>query len=212
MQPMIAEGRQPTLPIARQCAIVVLAAGASRRLGRPKQMVRRGGESLVRCIARAALATRPLWVGVVVGAHASRVAAELRGLPVTIVHNRGWREGIAASVRAGVHAAPGAASRLLILTVDQWRVDAGDVRTLLRGARTRLPVAARYAGRVGVPAVFPRAWRARLLGLRGDAGAAALLRAAPVAGVAIEPAAIDLDTRTDLERLTTTRCRSRGRR
>jgi molybdenum cofactor cytidylyltransferase len=210
MQPMIAEGRQPTLPIARRCAIVVLAAGESRRLGRPKQMVRRGGESLVRRIARTALASRPLWVGVVVGAHASRVVAELRGLPVAIVHNRGWREGIAASVRAGVHAAPGAACRWLILTVDQWQVDADDVHTLMCRARTRLPVAAVYAGRPGVPAVFPRAWRARLLGLRGDAGAAALLRAAPAAGVAIERAVVDLDTRADLARLAGTRWRLRG--
>jgi CTP:molybdopterin cytidylyltransferase MocA len=212
MQPMIAEARQPTAPIARRCAIVVLAAGASRRLGRPKQLVHRGGESLVRRIVRAALASRPLWVGVVVGARASRVAAELRGLPLTIVHNRGWREGIAASVRAGVHAAPGAASRLLILTVDQWRVDADDVRALVRRARARLPVAARYAGRVGVPAVFPRAWRPQLLTLRGDAGAAALLRAAPVIGVEIGHAATDLDTRADLDRIASTRYRLRAQR
>jgi CTP:molybdopterin cytidylyltransferase MocA len=60
--------------------------------------------------------------------------------------------------------------------------------------------------------VFPRAWRPQLLTLRGDAGAAALLRATPVIGVEIGHAAADLDTRADLDRIASTRYQLRAQR
>jgi CTP:molybdopterin cytidylyltransferase MocA len=209
MLPIIAQRRHAG-PRVRQLAVLILAAGGSARLGRPKQLVRHHGESLVQRCARLALALEPLWVGAVVGAAASRVGAELDRLPVAVIRNRAWRTGLAGSLRAGLGRTPRAARAVLILTVDQWRLEARDLRALIRLARGAQPVAAAYAGRIGVPAVFPRSWWARLRRLSGDAGAGVLLRAAPVLTVPIEAAATDLDDAAGLRQLRGARSRARG--
>ena len=177
--------------------MLVLAAGASRRLGRPKQLVRRGGEPLVRRAVRRAAALEPLWIGVVVGARRSAVAAALRGSGAELVHARHWREGLSASLAAGVRRAPRRARRLLVITVDQWRVDGADLARLLAAAGRGVAAAA-YDGRLGVPAVFPRRLWPALLRLQGDRGARALLEQGPATAVPIAAAAIDLDTPAEL--------------
>ena len=194
---MIAQASYRAVSSARQSAVIILAAGASRRLGRPKQLVRYGPGSLLERTVALAHALRPRWVGVVVGSGASRIEAVLAPLLVPVIRARHWRDGMAASLVAGVRRAPRDARFLVVLTVDQWRVTSGDLARLLRAAG-RAPVAASYAGRRGVPAVFPREYRARLLALRGDRGARDLLTRETVACVSMEHAASDLDTAEDL--------------
>ncbi len=186
---------------ARDTAVLILAAGESRRLGRPKQLVRAGHEPLVVRAVRLAQRLGPLWVGVVVGARAGRIAAALAGLDAEVVHARRWRDGLSASIAAGVRRAPRCARRLLVLTVDQWQVGAGDLGRLLAAARGRQPAAAAYAGRLGVPAVFPRRLWAALAGLRGDRGAQQLLGRGPATAVPMAAAAADLDTPAELSAL-----------
>jgi len=186
----------------------VLAAGASRRLGRPKQLVRRAGEPLVRRTVRVAESLRPLWIGVVVGARAARVAAALRGTGVEIVPAARWRDGLAASLAAGVRRAPGRARRLLVVTVDQWQVGAADLARLLAAGR-RGPAAAAYGGGLGVPAVFPRRLWPALARLRGDRGARALLERGPATSVPLPAAATDLDTPAELAAFRSARVRPR---
>jgi CTP:molybdopterin cytidylyltransferase MocA len=180
----------------------------SRRLGRPKQLVRRGGEPLVRRAVRVAEALGPTWIGVVVGAGATRVAAALRGSGAEVVHAARWREGLSASLAAGVRRAPRRARRLLVMTVDQWRVGGGDLARLL-AAPGRRPAAAAYAGRLGVPAVFPRRLWPALLQLRGDRGARELLERGPATAVPMTAAATDLDTPAELAALRAGRCARR---
>ncbi len=180
--------------------MLVLAAGGSRRLGRPKQLVRIGGSSLVARAATRALGLAPAWVGVVLGAHASRIAVELRALPVHPIGARRWRQGLSASLRAGLRAAPAGATHVLVMTVDQWRVSTAELRRLLAHAG-RVPVAARYGGSLGIPAVFPRHWWSRLARLQGDRGARALLERSDAIGIPLESAAEDLDTPQALSRL-----------
>jgi CTP:molybdopterin cytidylyltransferase MocA len=185
---------------ARDTAVLVLAAGASRRLGRPKQLVRLDGEPLVRRTVRVAESLRPLWIGVVVGASAARVAAALRGADVEVVLARRWREGLAASLAAGVRRAPPRARQLLVMTVDQWRLQSSDLARLLAAAG-RCPAAAVYGGRLGVPAVFPRRLWPALRRLRGDRGARELLERGPAVPVPMPAAAADLDTPAELASL-----------
>jgi molybdenum cofactor cytidylyltransferase len=186
---------------------LVLAAGGSRRLGRPKQFVRIGGTTLVELACRRALLTSPAGIVVVVGAHASRSRATLAGLPVVVVRNADWRAGLSSSLRVGLGRIPAYVPSVLVTTVDQWRVGTDDLRRLVHAGA---PAAAGYGDACGVPALLPREWRARLRALRGDRGARALLNAGGVRNVPMPAAAFDLDTAADLATLR--RMQSRVRR
>jgi len=189
-------------------AAVVLAAGGSRRLGRSKQLVRRGGRSLVRNAAEAALGAGCEPVVVVLGAEASRVAATLEGLAVRRVDNPGWAEGIASSIRAGIaalsRAAPGAEATVL-LACDQPRLDSRVLTELIAAWRARDPAVTTmagcaYSGVLGTPAIFGREAWPELATLQGDRGAGLLLRAPSSRAVAVPWAdgALDVDVEGDL--------------
>jgi molybdenum cofactor cytidylyltransferase len=176
--------------------VLLLAAGASRRLGRPKMLLQPAGAALVRLRAEAVLAARPAGCLVVTGAAHGRVAAALAGLPVRLVYHRGYRNGQGSSIAAGIAALPLDASHVLLLAVDQWAIDARAIARLLRRAARR-PLVASYAGTHGIPVVFPRTWFRQLAALRDERGARALLAGAAIDLVAMPEAARDLDTPAD---------------
>ncbi len=177
-------------------AVLILAAGASRRLGRPKALVAVAGGTLIERTLELAHALGPRWVGVVLGAKAARIGRLVGGRAVR-VRARRWREGLSASLRAGLAAVPPAIPRVLVLAVDQWALAPRDLARLL-AVRHRGPVAASYAGTRGIPVVFPASWRRRLRRLAGDTGARPLLAESSVRAVPLAAAALDLDTPADL--------------
>ncbi len=85
-------------------ALMILAAGASTRLGQPKQLLPFRGRSLLRHAAETALASVCRPVVVVLGAFAERLRHELNGLPVQVAMNLQWKEGMSSSIRAGLKA------------------------------------------------------------------------------------------------------------
>jgi molybdenum cofactor cytidylyltransferase len=185
-------------------ACVLLAAGGSRRLGIPKQLVRyRGRPLLLHAVmaARVAMPRAPLIV--VVGAERLRLRLVLRRAHcgARVVTNGRWHEGMAASLRAGLAAVPRSARAALVLLVDQPHVGAKAIGRLVGAWRLRpgLPAASRYGERVGVPAVLPRRYWPALKALRGDRGARTLLRGAEASTlVDIPEAALDIDTPADV--------------
>ena len=178
---------------------IILAAGASRRLGRPKQLVALEGETLLRRAARAALAgCAPVLV--VVGSRAADMAADLAGLPVTVVVNEGWEEGMASSIRAGIRALPAGAEGVLFLVCDQIAVDGALVERLLEVQRTHpdAVLACGYAGTRGTPSVFPARCFPQLLELQGDRGARGLLQGEGVLVLSFPEGEADVDRPEDL--------------
>lgn len=184
-------------------AIAVLAAGGSRRLGRPKQLVDVAGTPLVRHVAARCTELRGGPVGVVVGAHAADVEHALGDLRVARIANAAWEEGLASSIRAAVAwAETTSANALAIVLGDQPLISAAHLAALRDAWLAGAPIAAsRYANILGAPALFDRSRWPALAALTGDQGAGKLLYAAQCATVDWAGGAVDVDTPADVERL-----------
>jgi CTP:molybdopterin cytidylyltransferase MocA len=161
-------------------ACAILAAGASRRLGRPKQLLPIQGQSLLRRVAIEACGSACARVAVVLGAQAAIIAPTLAGLPVTRLENDSWSEGMASSIRRAVAWASDTQSEALILCVcDQVALTASHLDRLIgtfRGSRSSM-VGSAYGGICGVPALFGSDRFPALRRLSGDRGAMGILRA-----------------------------------
>ncbi|MCS7235388.1 MAG: nucleotidyltransferase family protein [Armatimonadota bacterium] len=185
-------------------AAVVLAAGSSRRMGKPKLLLRWGNSSLLRRAAEAALQAADRVV-VVVGPDPDRMRQELAGLPVEVVVNPDHAQGLASSLRCGLRTVPDAPA-VLVTLADQPRVTGEHLRRLVEAYRdTEAPVvAASYAGTAGVPAVFRRDLFGELVRLRGDSGARPVIERHrdEAVLVPVPEAAVDVDTPEDWARLT----------
>jgi CTP:molybdopterin cytidylyltransferase MocA len=182
--------------------LVVLAAGASRRLGRSKQLLTAHGEALVRRATRLGLATQPQSAIVVLGADADAVYASVRDLAVRRVDCADWQLGMGASLRAGLAALPLGCAGALVVLCDQPALDAAHLDRLVTAwrANPRAAAASSYAGRIGVPALLPRAWFAELGDAVSDGGARDLLfrRRVDVVAIDNEALALDVDRSADL--------------
>ena len=171
---------------------VVLAAGASTRLGEAKQLIELSGERLLERAVRVAHVAGLEPVVVVLGYRAGEIRSGC-GLPgAQVVINEAWEEGMGSSVRAGVSAISGNPDGLVLMTCDQPAVDADHLRRLVEAGAGGLTVGSSYAGKVGVPAFFPAIRFAELMELRGDEGARRLLRAA--LSIELPGGELDVDT------------------
>jgi len=190
-------------------AAIILAAGASRRLGQPKQLLRYGGETLLEHAIRLASEAGAAPVITVLGAHHETIRASVAFQGAAIVVNDKWKQGIASSIHAGIaelDAAAQLASGVMILSCDQPRLTVAHLRALLETfiAQTRPTiVASAYAGVHGIPAVFPRSVFPELLALRGDKGARVLLArpSCPLLALPFDGGEVDIDQPDDLAEL-----------
>jgi molybdenum cofactor cytidylyltransferase len=193
--------------LKRNIAVIVLAAGASRRMGRPKQLLRVGASTVLRHAVEEALASNASATFVVVGAEAEKMRDDLRSLAVAVVENARWAEGLGSTIAAGVAAVCNKQppfEALVLMTCDQPHVSATTINRLIaEHERSGKPmVAAAYGDTVGVPALFACECFEALRQLSPESGAKSLLmqRRNDVAVIAFEAGAVDLDTPTDYER------------
>jgi CTP:molybdopterin cytidylyltransferase MocA len=190
-------------------AAIVLAAGASKRLGQPKQLLRFNGETLLERAIRIAGESGTTPVIVVVGAHHEQISSSINFGDATAVVNPLWEQGIASSIHAGLAAverlAP-ASHGVLMLPCDQLHLTADCLRALLStfSAQVEPSIAASsYADTLGIPAIFPRAAFQQLLALVGDTGARTLFLnpPCPVVTIPFVGGEIDIDEPADLDLL-----------
>jgi len=186
--------------IPSSTAIIILAAGGSLRMGLPKQLLQHRGKSLLRHSAETALATLPFEVVAVLGFEADRMKHEVDDLPLRIISNEGWQEGIASSIRAGIAKIPVTVEASLMLLCDQPFVTSDLLLRLITACTDEKPIAATgYEQTYGVPACFMRSLFAELLDLHGDAGAKRVIHRDQrrVTTVPFPEALIDIDTLED---------------
>lgn len=201
----------PSTPSPTHPAIgcVILAAGGSRRLGEPKQLLTSGTCTLLEHTVRTALAVPDLWpVVVVIGAHANALRPILAPHPVLVAENAAWAEGIASSLRLGLSTVRTFSPRMgaVVFTLcDQPGLDASMLAALVAAhrRRPRALIAARYDGHAGAPALLSAAHFPALAHLTGDEGARRLIQAQPPADlelIDLPQLALDLDTPEDVAR------------
>jgi molybdenum cofactor cytidylyltransferase len=186
----------------------LLAAGASVRLGKPKQLLLYKGKTLLRHGLEVAIETGANPIIVVLGANAHLLMEETTTENTGIVINHSWQEGMGSSIRCGLHRllelAPGAEA-VTFLVCDQPFVSAKLLDDLVKKYReTGKPViASRYKNSLGTPALFDKTIFASLLALKGGSGAKGIIEENPelVEFVNFPLGNIDIDTESDYEAL-----------
>jgi len=182
--------------------LLLLAAGSSSRLARPKQLLPYQGHTLLRHAAEVATASpcRPLVL--VTGALHDELLPEIEGLPFHVVRNDAWADGMGGSIAAGLQELESAfevhnVDAVVVMLCDQPLLTPEVIGELIvQFQATGQPVvASAYAGTQGVPALFSREIFPQLLELRGAAGARELLQQyAHLPTIAFPGGATDVDT------------------
>jgi len=190
-----------------QIGAVVLAAGGSERMGQPKQLLPVRGRPMVHHVTSALVALGLPQVIVVTGAHKEAVGAALADLPVDIVVNESWAEGMSSSICAGLRALCPDLQAVLLVLADQPALTTDLLQSLVAhyrasGAPIVAPV---YRGRRGNPVIFDRALFPELLAVRGDRGGRSLIERYREQAELVEvddPAVIaDVDSPEDYRRI-----------
>jgi molybdenum cofactor cytidylyltransferase len=193
---------EPQPEKGKRVAAVVLAAGRSTRMGAVNKLIAEiGGKPLVRIAAEQALASHASPVIVVTGHEKDKVAAALAGLPLRLVHNPDYAEGLGSSLRTGIAAVPAEADGAIVCLGDMPQVDAPLIDKLIAAfdpEKGALVVTPTIDGRRGNPVVWSRRFFPDLMAVQGDIGARNLIGSyaeavveVPVAGVG---ALVDVDT------------------
>ena len=192
---------EPQPEKGKRVAAVVLAAGRSTRMGAVNKLIAEiGGKPLVRIAAEQALASHASPVIVVTGHEKDKVAAALAGLPVRLVHNPDYAEGLGSSLRTGIAAVPAEADGAIVCLGDMPQVDATLIDRLIAAfapERGALIVAPSVDGKRGHPVLWARRFFADLMAIEGDVGARHLLtgfRDAVVEVAGDQSALLDIDT------------------
>lgn len=190
---------------------IVLAAGASIRLGVPKQLIRLPQlphETLLERSARVAVEAGAHPVYVVIGAGGDQIVRTFHLENCRLLQNPEWPEGMASSMRLGIATVIGElpdAKGALLLVCDQPALSVEHLRLLIKAHRANLgfAIASRYCGRAGVPAIVPRSAFAALLTLKGNQGARTIFSQPDLQTVQIDfpGGEWDIDTVEDLEKL-----------
>ncbi|WP_268224006.1 nucleotidyltransferase family protein [Sinomicrobium oceani] len=188
--------------------IIILAAGSSERLGRPKQLLQYQGKSLLQHAIDKALASIADRVVVVLGAYAERIRESVKGREAVFIENPGYTKGMASGIALGTAYLLNNTGReiggILIMLCDQPFVTSEHLDHLFKKQKTTgAPVVASYyRARKGVPAVFHRDLFPELIKLEGEHGARDLMRKYETETIGFPGGAVDVDTLEDYRRLT----------
>ena len=162
-------------------SLIILAAGASTRMGMPKQLLMIEGKTLIRRVSEMAIDTSCHPIVVILGANKEPIRKEIEKIPLTIIENTKWEDGMSSSIKMGLVGAyltHRDIDAVIFLTVDMPFVSVELINKMIKKA-TEDPdnqiVASFYENQVGIPVLFKRSVFNDLLELKGDEGAKKLV-------------------------------------
>jgi molybdenum cofactor cytidylyltransferase len=189
-------------------AIMILAAGASTRMGTPKQLLLYQGRSFLQYITEIAIASVCQPVIVVLGANAEQIHPQIKQLPIKVVNNLDWASGMSASIKSGMELLnnlPQKIEAVVITLCDQPFVSQQIIHQLVDAyyATKKTIIACEYAGTLGVPALFSQIFFSELAALKESSGAKKVINnnLNEVFSIPFTLGDIDIDTPKDYEKL-----------
>lgn len=190
------------------CAVLMIAAGESKRMGSPKQLLVVEGETIINRMIHIVKKAVNFPTYVILGAFAETIQAQFPNLEINIVNNTHWQEGMASSIRLGLNTAKAqipALDGVMVVVCDQPYITESTITALLQLQKEKdTPMAAAYYDDVmGTPALFHSSIFNELLSLKGDMGAKRIIQSRPeeVAKLHFEKGLLDIDTKEDYQAL-----------
>ena len=191
----------------KNCAVIILAAGQSSRLGKPKQLLKYQNKTLLQHVIDVAKQSAQAVV-VVLGCEADTILNSTDIESLYVAKNEDWQSGMASTIRCGIktleYSTP-AADAAILMVCDQPYVSVELLDNLIKKQKeTGKPiVASEYDGVLGTPALFHESFFSRLIDIKGDTGAKKIMmqNADLVASIPFLNGGIDIDTLDDYEAL-----------
>ena len=194
--------------IVNSCGIVILAAGASTRLGKPKQLLQYRGKTLLDHAVSEAINAKADAIVVILGKNAEIFQKEIDKEKVYVVINKDWEEGMASSVRLGLNTLLNSKpymDAVIFMVCDQPYISSSVLNDLIitQQKTTRQIVTCNYGESIGPPALFHKKYFKELVKLSGDTGARKIIQRNmnDVATILFPEGKIDIDTEEDYENL-----------
>lgn len=188
--------------------IILLAAGSSKRLGQPKQLLDFKGETLIKRMVNIAINSDAEPVIVVLGAHNGQIEPEITDLPVSIIINNEWEKGLGSSVKKGLNHLNEQfpeTETCILMVVDQPLVDSSYLNLLINEYNTHQEpiIASQYSDTIGVPVLYGKAYMNELKKLPDDKGAKELLLSheQDVHKIPFPGGRMDIDTMEDYHKI-----------
>lgn len=186
-------------------AILILAAGTSSRMGKPKQLLPYKHTTLLGWAIEQAQTSKADEVVCVLGANAQDIERSIKDYKLKIIYNPNYKEGLSSSILSGIKELQHFNTTLIMLA-DQPNVTSSYLNKLLDASckNPKVVIASGYGDSAGVPAVFPKKYYPELLQLKGDKGARCLLNRLTPRPIIINTSEKleDIDTLSDYQTIT----------
>ncbi|GAA4271875.1 nucleotidyltransferase family protein [Aquimarina gracilis] len=189
-------------------AQLILAAGASNRMGEPKQLLPWKNTTLIDHAISQSLVMKEVSTYVVLGAYYDSIYRQISQLPVTVINNPDWERGMGSSIQVGIKAILKDIPTLdaaLISLIDQPLIPATHYKDLITSfAKNNVPIVASDLGnRIGVPAIFSKRVFKELVELKEDYGARFIIKKylKAIKTIPLTDQGIDIDTQEQYQKI-----------
>ncbi len=193
------------LNTTRNCATIILAAGQSNRLGKPKQLLKYQNKTLLQHAIDSAKQSSVQSIIVVLGSHADAILNEIDTSGIHVVKNDDWQSGMASTIHSGIQGLRTNTDAAILMVCDQPFVTSDLLNDLIKEhEKTGRPIiASQYGETIGTPAFFHKQFFSELMKLQGDAGAKKIMmqNSDLLATIHFPKGSIDIDTIDDYEAL-----------